>query len=404
MNYESKPVRYRGQTYDDLVTLAREVGYHRSEDQGVYAFHQNKSQYNLFNSVFFGVRSYWDLSEYDFDSGKYWPDPVLNMVTVVQASPLLIAMQYLVAVYAVTAVMVLAVFFWLRSHFKEHVAEPLETVNSGIEEGWTLLPDYQYTPPKLTELRELVGHYRATQQRLYGYKNEIARLNTAIGYAQKAEENRRQMTSHIAHELKTPLAVIHSYTEALQERIDEEKREQYLAVILSETERMDGMVLEMLDLSRLEAGRVKLSRDEFSLLEMTKDVFARLDMALQAKELRVSYQCYYDAMVTADESRIRQVVENFVTNAVKHTPAGGEIRVHIYTDREGTVFSMENDGENLPGEVLDKVWDSFWRQDESRTGPGTGLGLAIAKGIITLHGGICAVYNTKRGVEFRFRI
>ena len=404
MDYESKPVRYRGQTYDDLVTLAREVGYHRSEDQGGYAFHQNKSQYNLFNSVFFGVRSYWDLSEYDFDSGKYWPDPVLNMVTVVQASPLLIAMQYLVAVYAVTALLVLVVFFWLRSHFKEHVAEPLETVNRGIEEGWTLLPDYQYTPPKLTELRELVGHYRATQQRLYGYKNEIARLNTAIGYAQKAEENRRQMTSHIAHELKTPLAVIHSYTEALQERIDEEKREQYLAVILSETERMDGMVLEMLDLSRLEAGRVKLSRDEFSLLEMTKDVFARLDMALQAKELRVSYQCYYDAMVTADESRIRQVVENFATNAVKHTPAGGEIRVHIYTDREGTVFSMENDGENLPGEVLDKVWDSFWRQDESRTSPGTGLGLAIAKGIITLHGGTCAAYNTKKGVEFRFRI
>ena len=67
-------------------------------------------------------------------------------------------------------------------------------------------------------------------------------------------------------------------------------------------------------------------------------------------------------------------------------------------------ISMENDGENLPGEVLDKVWDSFWRQDESRTSPGTGLGLAIAKGIITLHGGTCAAYNTKRGVEFRFRI
>ena len=404
MDYDSKPVRYRGQTYDDLVTLAREVGYHRSGDQGGYAFHQNKSQYNLFNSVFFGVRSYWDLSEYDFDSGKYWPDPVLNMVTVVQASPLLIAMQYLIAVYAVTAVMVLAVFFWLRSLFKEHVAEPLETVNGGIEEGWALLQDYQYTPPKLFELRELVGHYRATQQRLYGDKNEIARLNTAIGYAQKAEENRRQMTSHIAHELKTPLAVIHSYTEALTERIDEEKRDQYLAVILSETERMDGMVLEMLDLSRLEAGRVKLSRDEFSLLEMTKDIFVRLDMALQAKGLWVSYQCYFDAMVTADESRIRQVVENFATNAVKHTPVGGEIRVHIYTDRQGTVFSMENDGENLPDEVLDKVWDSFWRQDESRTSPGTGLGLAIAKGIITLHGGECSAHNTKRGVEFRFRI
>ena len=94
--------------------------------------------------------------------------------------------------------------------------------------------------------------------------NEITRLNTALTYAKTAEENRRQMTSHIAHELKTPLAVVHSYAEGLQEHIAEDKRDKYIDVILSETERMDAMVLEMLDLSRLEAGKVKLSRDQFS--------------------------------------------------------------------------------------------------------------------------------------------
>ena len=403
MRYHGRPVRYQGQRYDDLLTLAREAGYYRNPD-GTNRFHQSNGRHSLFSSVFFGVHSYWDLSEYDFTSNQPWPEPVVTMVTAMQASPLLIAMKYLVTVYILTAVLVLMVVRAARRSVRDELYLPLREINRSIAEGWHRSPTMLRRPSKWDDIRELADHYRATQNRLTQSKNEIARLNTAIGYAQKAEENRRQMTSHIAHELKTPLAVIHSYTEALQERIDEEKREQYLAVILSETERMDGMVLEMLDLSRLEAGRVKLSRDEFSLLEMTKDVFARLDMALQAKELRVSYQCYYDAMVTADESRIRQVVENFATNAVKHTPAGGEIRVHIYTDREGTVFSMENDGENLPGEVLDKVWDSFWRQDESRTSPGTGLGLAIAKGIITLHGGTCAVYNTKQGVEFRFRI
>lgn len=404
MAYQDKPIRYQGQAYDDLLTLARNVGYSYNHDLGSHVFRQNNSQYNLFNSVFFGAHDYYDLSDYDFSSGKYWPAPVITMITAVQASPLLIAMENLLAVYLVTGVLALAAFFWLRSLWKEHVAVPLQTVNSGIAEGWVHLPGYQYTPPELTEPRELVEHYRSTQQRLYGYKNETARLNTALTYAKTAEENRRQMTSHIAHELKTPLAVIHSYTEALQERIAEEKRDQYLSVILAETERMDSMVLEMLDLSRLEAGRVKLAQDEFSLLEMTKDIFARLEMALQAKNLQVTYQCYFDAMVTADEGRIRQVVENFATNAVKHTPPDGEIRVHIYADRQGTVFSMENDGEQLPAEVLGKVWDSFWRQDESRTSPGTGLGLAIAKGIITLHGGECSAHNTKRGVEFRFRI
>ena len=404
MYYESRPVHYRGQAYDDLAALVQEVSHTYNHDLGSHVFRQNNSQYNLFNSVFFGAHDYYDLSDYDFSSGKYWPAPVITMITAVQASPLLIAMENLLAVYLVTGVLALAAFFWLRSLWKEHVAVPLQTVNSGIAEGWVHLPGYQYTPPELTEPRELVEHYRSTQQRLYGYKNETARLNTALTYAKTAEENRRQMTSHIAHELKTPLAVIHSYTEALQERIAEEKRDQYLSVILAETERMDSMVLEMLDLSRLEAGRVKLAQDEFSLLEMTKDIFARLEMALQAKNLQVTYQCYFDAMVTADEGRIRQVVENFATNAVKHTPPDGEIRVHIYADRQGTVFSMENDGEQLPAEVLGKVWDSFWRQDESRTSPGTGLGLAIAKGIITLHGGECSAHNTKRGVEFRFRI
>lgn len=287
---------------------------------------------------------------------------------------------------------------------RDQVHYPLQQISQGIEDSWSYLPLLQDDPPKLAETKLLFEQYQRTKQQLFVHKNERNRLQTALNYAQTAEKNRRQMVSHIAHELKTPLAVIHSYTEGLQEHIAEEKREKYLQVILSETERMDAMVLEMLDLSRLEAGRVKLARDEFSLLQLTESVFDKLAMAMEAKALRVSYTCYYDAMVTADESRIRQVIENFATNAIKHTPAGGEIRIRIFSDRQGTVFSIENDGKNLPPAVLNKVWDSFYREDESRSSPGTGLGLAIAKNIITLHGGECRAANTRNGVEFRFRI
>lgn len=402
MLYDGDPVRYRGQVYDDLATLLRQMGYYRSEE-GSNRFHQRTSQYSLFNSVFFGVRTYWDFSDYDFTSDEPWPDPAVTMVTAVQGSPLLIAAGYLRNVYLITGALVLIVFLWLRNLVKKHVAQPLQIINKNMANGWTHLPS-QFTTPELAELQDLTGHYRTTQQTLYSQKNEINRLTAALRYAETAEDDRRQMTSHIAHELKTPLAVIHSYTEGLQEHIAEEKRDKYLDVILSETERMDAMVLEMLDLSRLEAGRVKLSRDEFSLQALCRSVFDKLELALQAKELRVTYTCYCSDTVTADEGRIRQVMENFATNAIKHTPHGGEIRVRVIADYSGTTFSMENDGQNLPAEVLDKVWDSFWRQDESRTSPGTGLGLAICKGIITLHGGTCAAYNTPRGVEFRFRI
>ena len=402
MLYNSSPVRYQGQRYADLVTLLGELGYYR--DQGSNAFHQSNSQINLWNTVIFGCRSYWDMTGYDHAANQSWPDSDFTMMTAVQARPLLLAAGYLRSVYLLTAALVLVLSLTLRRFFLRQLAQPLNEINRGIADGWSHLPTLRYRTPQITELQTLKDHYSTTQQALTHRKNEIARLSAALSYAEKAEENRRQMTSHIAHELKTPLAVIHSYTEGLQEHIAEEKREKYLEVILSETERMDDMVLEMLDLSRLEAGRVKLARDEFSLLTLCRGVFDKLELALQAKELRVTYTCFCDDTVTADESRIRQVMENFATNAIKHTPMGGEIRVQVTRDSRGTTFAMENDGESLPGEVLGKVWDSFWRQDESRSSPGTGLGLAICKGIITLHGGTCEARNTRQGVAFSFRI
>ena len=234
--------------------------------------------------------------------------------------------------------------------------------------------------------------------------NEITRLNTALTYAKTAEENRRQLTSHIAHELKTPLAVVHSYAEGLKEHIAEDKRDKYVDVILSETERMDAMVLEMLDLSRLEAGKVKLARDQFSLGELAKSVFDRLEKAIEAKDLHLTCEFPENSAVTADESRIAQVVENFATNAVKYTPAGGNITVAITRNYRGITFTMANDCPPLSQEALDKVWDTFYRVDEARSGGGTGLGLAIAKQIIELHGGTCAAENTKTGVAFRFTL
>ena len=212
------------------------------------------------------------------------------------------------------------------------------------------------------------------------------------------------MTSNIAHELKTPLAVIHGYAEGLKEHIAEDKRDRYLDVILSETERVDGMVLELLDLSRLEAGKVKLSRDRVSLAVLTRTIFDKLDMAVQAKQLQLHFAFSDDGMVTADESRIAQVIENFATNAIKYTPSGGQVTVTIQTRRDGTSFTIENESEPLPAEALDKVWDAFYRADTARSGGGTGLGLAIAKNIVELHGGRCAVRNTAQGVAFSFTI
>ena len=232
---------------------------------------------------------------------------------------------------------------------------------------------------------------------LRSYEDEITRQRQALDYARDAEQSRREMTSAIAHELKTPIAVLSSYAEALQENIDAEKQPHYLSVIREETEKMDRMVLELLDLSRLEAGRYKLKREDFDLEALAKAVIEPLEPEIQSKELKLKWQVG-NPTVHADSYRMGQVVENFMTNAIRHTPQGGVITIRIGTQRE--TFSVENQGKSIAQENLRKVWETFWQGDASRNKRGSGLGLAICRNIVLLHGGSCKAENVPGGVRF----
>ena len=238
--------------------------------------------------------------------------------------------------------------------------------------------------------------------------NNNQQLKASLEFAKNAEENRRQLVSNITHELKTPLAIIHSYAEALQSGIAEEKKEKYLSTILEEAERMDSMVLEMLDHSRLESGKVKLSADHFSLLKLTESIAEKLAPAMAERSLEISWGFCNEAMVTADESRMGQVVTNLMSNALRYAPEGGTIWINVFADAKDVTFQIENEGEHLPEEVLGKLFESFYRGDDSRTGKGTGLGLPIAKSIVELHRGQIRVGNTwingKSCIQFRFSI
>lgn len=396
------PVRYQTENYDNLLALLKTMGYYK--DKGRNTFYSGASQFDLWNMVVFSSAGIYDLRDYVPDGSEPFPDAEYTVMTAMQASPLKIAMSFLRNMYLITFSVALLGFLYINSRVRKHLIIPLQMMNEGIASNWTHISALNEKAPKWKEPYELWEHYRQTQDALQNNKNEITRLNTALEYAKTAEQNRRQMTSNIAHELKTPLAVIHSYAEGLKEHIAEDKRDKYIDVILSEAERTDSMVLEMLDLSRLEAGKVKLSRDDFSLIALTRSIFEKFEMAAQAKDLQIDFNFPDDFTITADESRIAQVVENFATNAIKYAPTGGHISVTIQTDHSSTSFHIENDSEPLSSEALSKVWDTFYRTDEARSGGGTGLGLAIAKSIVDLHGGKCSVRNTKLGVEFGFTI
>ena len=332
-----------------------------------------------------------------------------SVTTAMRFFPLSAAMEsqaYLYRMTLIPAVLLALIVFWLLHRKLLGPLRRLDKEISSHSERILLAPEF---PAPWAEPLHVAEHYNKLLEQDWMKQTEITRLNTALEYAKDAEQNRRQMTSNVAHELKTPLAVIHSYAEGLKEHIAEDKRDKYIDVILAESEHLDDMVLELLDLSRLEAGKVKLALDSVSLIDLTHNVFERLDMAAQAKELNITFDLPEACTIQADEARIKQVIENFASNAVKYTPVGGNIRVTVSrqefrTRPAATTFAIENDSPPLSDEALSKVWETFYRTDDSRSGGGTGLGLAIAKNIVELHGGTCGVRNTETGVEFKFTI
>lgn len=303
-------------------------------------------------------------------------------------------------VYLLTLGLALGLLALARRVVVHELLAPIRQLSQAMDtrQKWLILSPGQVC--RWQEGRRLQEQFQALGAEYRGQKDEIQRLNQALTYAKTAEEHRRTFTSHLAHELKTPLAVIHSYVQGLEAHIAEAKREKYLATIRGEAERMNGMVLELLDLSRLEAGRVKLRREEFSLAQLARDTLETLSPAWESKGLHWSTSLDDPAVVLADRGRMAQVVENLLTNAAKYTPAGGNIAVEVAQTGQRTTLRVENDCPPIPPEELEQLFEPFYRREDAAPGAGTGLGLAIVRQIVQLHGGSCQASATPGGVAF----
>ena len=344
------------------------------------------------------VRNWWDPRE---DKAKQLD---LIMITAVTAHPLGSAIRSLWPVYPATGVLALGLGLLILRIVRRKLIGPVEDVADGMAGEWYHLP-WEDDVPLWREAEQLRERYRAEEDHRRHEANERRRLERAVEYAKAAEEERRLLTSNLAHELKTPLAVVHSYAEGLKEHIAEEKREQYLDTILSEAERMDALVMQMLDLSRLEAGKVKLSRDGFELRTLAEESVEKLRPLAEERGITVVLEPGEACEVTADEGRIAQAAENLLVNALRYAPAGSRVRLGVEKEGRQAVFRVENPVEKpFSPEEREKVWEPFYRRDKARSGGGTGLGLSIVRQIVELHGGACFLRNTAFGVEFGFTL
>ena len=213
---------------------------------------------------------------------------------------------------------------------------------------------------------------------------------------------RKELVDSLSHEMKTPLGLIRAYTEGLKEETDEEKKDQYVDAILSATERMDHMIVSLLDLSALEAGLAKVSEERFDFVELVETVAGRLLLDTPGSDYDLVYELPEEKVfVCADKQRLEQVLSNLIENAKKHVIPCGEIRLEVKCEETYLDFSVYNQGETIPDEEIPKIWEKFYRTKNSRQ-KGSGLGLAIVSQVLSIYQVPYGAVNREQGVEFYF--
>ncbi|MBP1703497.1 MAG: two-component sensor histidine kinase [Chloroflexi bacterium] len=222
------------------------------------------------------------------------------------------------------------------------------------------------------------------------------------------ETVRQDFITNISHELRTPLASLKALTETLQDTAldDPPAARRFLQQIETEVDALSLMVSELLELSRIESGKVPLKMEATSPTDLINQAVERLQLQAERAGLEIQTTCQTNLpMVLADPSRMEQVLVNLLHNAIKFTPANGVISIGCHLNDDKMLFSVKDTGIGIPADDLPRIFERFYKTDRARSGGGTGLGLAISRHIIEAHGGkIWAESIEGQGSTFYFTI
>ncbi|WP_336786054.1 sensor histidine kinase [Paenibacillus sp. MMO-177] len=213
-------------------------------------------------------------------------------------------------------------------------------------------------------------------------------LNELAAQLHRQERLRVIMTEDIAHELRTPLATLKSHMRAFEDGIWEPTPERIHACY-EEIERLTNMVAELEDLTQLDSPAFQLERKQETLKALIQQVVELLSAAYLEKEVKLSFQCDPHIRIFVDHNRMIQILVNLLSNALKFTPANGQVHVEAFEEGRDVLIRIHDTGSGIETEDIPYIFERFYRGDKSRnrrTG-GSGLGLSIVKKLVTAHGG-----------------
>lgn len=228
----------------------------------------------------------------------------------------------------------------------------------------------------------------------------------------RLDKLRKDFVANVSHELRTPLQMLQGYSEALMDDIADtpEERRELAKVINEESQRMSRLVRELLDLARIESGHIQIVPTEVPLDEFIQRVIRKFQG--MAKESNVQLAAVFkeetQPVVYWDEDKIEQVLTNLIDNAIRHTPSGGNVHVHVGVEDGKVHIDVEDTGSGIPEEDLPFVFERFYKADKARTrgqSGGTGIGLSIVKHLVDAHGGNVSVKSeTGKGTVFMIEL
>jgi signal transduction histidine kinase len=235
--------------------------------------------------------------------------------------------------------------------------------------------------------------------------DEIGRLGSKLNFMterlaearrkiEESDRQRRRLLADISHELATPLTSIRGYTETLlnpEVSLSGGERSSYLRSVLDEAERMDLLIEDLLELTRLEAGAIPLAKERLDWTALCRNTMARYEGRFREAGLHLRWEGpVEEAWIVADGRRMEQVLENLLVNALRYVPSGGHVTLSLNPSPSKPPryrLVVSDDGVGIPAEDLPHIFDRFYRVDPARPSGGSGLGLAIVREIVHRHGG-----------------
>lgn len=239
----------------------------------------------------------------------------------------------------------------------------------------------------------------------------VAKKQREIDELKRLEQFRREFLADVSHELKTPIFAAQGYIHTLIDgAVDDEKvRDKFLMKAAKSLDGLDALVKDLMALSQLETGEVKMNFNRIDLTHVVQEIFEQLEGIAQTKHINLSLKSPLAApvWVKADPQRITQAISNLVENAVKYGNESGRVVVSLEEEKKHILVSVRDNGPGIPPEHLSRIFERFYRVEKSRSKDrgGTGLGLAIVKHILNAHKAkITVMSKVEKGTTFRFKL